>query len=124
MKIFSYVFCRNKLVSHKKVSKVALQTSFLCIHVFQNSISWEYYKRNNAILFLQQIFILVSKVFILAVYPSRSTHINQFITHTRKLVASIRKMKHLKSNLVGGNVAILPVGKQHNIAYEISERVG
>ena len=34
MKIALYVYCRNKLVSHKKVSKVALQTSFLCMHVF------------------------------------------------------------------------------------------
>ena len=34
MKIVSYVYCRNKLVSHKKFSKVALQTSFLWIHVF------------------------------------------------------------------------------------------
>ena len=34
LKIASYVYCRNKLVSHKKVSKVALQTSFLRIHVF------------------------------------------------------------------------------------------
>ena len=34
MKIVSYAYRRNKLVSHKKVSKVALQTSFLCIHVF------------------------------------------------------------------------------------------
>ena len=30
MKIASYVYCRNKLVSHKKVSRVTLQTSFLC----------------------------------------------------------------------------------------------
>ena len=34
MKITSYVYYRNKLVSHKKVSKVALQTSFLCIYGF------------------------------------------------------------------------------------------
>ena len=34
MKIASYFYCRNKLVSHKKFSKVALQTSFLRIHVF------------------------------------------------------------------------------------------
>ena len=33
-------------------------------------------------------------------------------------------MKHLESNLVGVNVAILPVGKQQDIAYEFSERVG
>ena len=34
MKIASYVYCRNKLVSHKKFSKVPLQSNFLCIHVF------------------------------------------------------------------------------------------
>ena len=33
-------------------------------------------------------------------------------------------MKRLESNLIGVNVAILPVGKQHDTAYEISERVG
>ena len=30
-------------------------------------------------------------------------------------------MKHLETNLVGVNVAFLPLGKQHGIAYEISE---
>ena len=35
MKIASYVYRRNKLVSHRKnVSKITLQTSFLCIYVF------------------------------------------------------------------------------------------
>ena len=34
MKIASYVYSRNKLDSHKKATKVALQTSFLFIHVF------------------------------------------------------------------------------------------
>ena len=82
----------------------------------QNSLSWEYDKWNNAVLFLEQILTRISKVVILAVYLSRSTHINQFRTLTRKLVASYRKMKHLESNLVGVNVAILPVGKQHDIA--------
>ena len=33
-------------------------------------------------------------------------------------------MKHLETNLVGVNVAFLPLGKQHGIAYEISEKVG
>ena len=33
-------------------------------------------------------------------------------------------MKHSESNLIGTNVAILPVGKQHNIAYETSGRIG
>ena len=89
----------------------------------QNSISWEYYKWNNAVLFLEQILIWIANVVIFAVYSSRSTHINQFRTHTRKLVASYRKMKHLESK-VALNKAILPVGKQHDIAYEISERVG
>ena len=81
----------------------------------QNSISWEYHKWNNAVLFLEQILTWISKVVIFAVYLSSSTHINQFRTHTRKLVASYRKMKHLESNLAGVNVAILPVGKQHEI---------
>ena len=90
----------------------------------QNSISWEYYKGISAASFLEQILTCISKVVILAVYLSRSTHINQFRTHTRELVASYRKMKHVESNLVGVNVAILPVGNQHDIACEISERVG
>ena len=90
----------------------------------QNSLSWEYYKWNNAVLFLGQILTRISKVVILGVYLSRSTHINQFRTLTRKLVAIYRRMKHLESNSVGVNVAILPVGKQHDIAFEISERVG
>ena len=34
IKITPYIYCGNKLVSHEKVSKVALQTSFLCIHGF------------------------------------------------------------------------------------------
>ena len=34
MKIASYVYCRNKLVSHKNFIKVALQSNFLCIHMF------------------------------------------------------------------------------------------
>ena len=83
----------------------------------QNSISWEYYKWNNAVLFLEQILTWISKVIILAVYLSRSTHINQFRTHTTKLVAGYRNMKHLASNLVSMNVAILSVVKQHDIAY-------
>ena len=33
-------------------------------------------------------------------------------------------MKYLESNLVCENVVSLPGVKQHNIAYEISERVG
>ena len=33
-------------------------------------------------------------------------------------------MKNLESDLVGVNVPILPVGKQHDIAYEISEKFG
>ena len=94
------------------------------IFKLQNSLSWEYCKWNNAVLFLEQILTRISKVVILAVNLSRSTHINQFRTLTRKLLASYRRMKHLESNLVGVNVAILPVGKQHDIAYEISERVG
>ena len=81
----------------------------------QNSISWEYHKWNNAVLFLEQILTWISKVVIFAVYLSSSTHINQFRTHTRKLVASYTKMKDLESNLAGVNVAILPVGKQHEI---------
>ena len=52
------------------------------------------------------------------------SHINHFRTHNRKLVASYKKMKHLEPNLVGVKVVILPVGKQHDIAYEIFERVG
>ena len=32
-------------------------------------------------------------------------------------------MEHLESNFVCVNVVILPVGKQHELAYEISERV-
>ena len=60
----------------------------------------------------------------MAVYLSRSTHIKKFRTPNGKLVGRYRNMKHLKSNLVGVNVAILPVGKQYDIAYEISERVG
>ena len=81
----------------------------------QNSISWEYHKWNNAVLFLEQILTWISKVVIFAVYLSSCTHINQFRTHTRKLVASYRKMKDLELNLAGVNVAILPVGKQHDI---------
>ena len=41
--------------------------------------------------------------------PSRSTHINKFRNHTRKLVASYRGMKHLEPNLAAVNVANLPV---------------
>ena len=52
------------------------------------------------------------------------SHINRFRTHNRKLVASYKKMKYLEPNLVGVKVVILPVGKQHDIAYEIFERVG
>ena len=81
----------------------------------QNSISWEYHKWNNAVFFLEQILTWVSKAVIFAVYLSSSTHINQFRTPTRKLVASNRKTKDLESNLAGVNVAILPVGKQHEI---------
>ena len=33
-------------------------------------------------------------------------------------------MKYLESNLVCLNVVSLSVGKQHDITYEISERVG
>ena len=33
-------------------------------------------------------------------------------------------MKYLESNLVCVNVVSLPVGKQHDIAYEIFERIG
>ena len=90
----------------------------------QNSISWKYYRWNNAVLFLEQILTWISKVVILAAYLSRSTHINQFWTHTRKLVASYRKMKHLESSFVGVSEAFLPIGKEHDIANEISERVG
>ena len=90
----------------------------------QNSISWEHYKWNNAALFFDQILKWILKVVILAVYLSRYTHVNQFRTHTRKLVSSYRKIKHSESDLVGANVDILPVGKQHDIAYKISERFG
>ena len=40
------------------------------------------------------------------------------------VVASYRQMKYLDSNLVCVNVVSFSVGKQHDIAYEISERVG
>ena len=43
-------------------------------------------------------------------------------THTRKLLASYRKMKYLESNLVRVNVASLPVGKENDIGYEMYER--
>ena len=66
----------------------------------QNILSWEYYKWSNPVLFLEQILPWISKVVILAVFLSRSTHISQFRTHNRKLVASYRKMKHLQSDLV------------------------
>ena len=38
-------------------------------------------------------------------------------------LASYRKIKYLELNLVCVNVVSLSVGKQHDIAYEISERV-
>ena len=38
-------------------------------------------------------------------------------------LASFRKMKHLESNLVCVDVVTLPVEKQHDIAYEISEKI-
>ena len=33
-------------------------------------------------------------------------------------------MKHLESRLVGASEAFLPIGKEHDIANVISERVG
>ena len=39
-------------------------------------------------------------------------------------LASNKQMKYLESNLVCANVVSLPVGKQHDIAYEIFERIG
>ena len=90
----------------------------------QNSISWEHYKWNNAALFFDQILTWILKVVSLAVCLSRYTYVNQFRTHTRKLASSYGKMKHSESDLVGANVDILPVGKQHDIAYKISERFG
>ena len=33
-------------------------------------------------------------------------------------------MKHLESSFVGVSEAFLPIGKEHDIANEISERVG
>ena len=38
-------------------------------------------------------------------------------------LASYIKIKNLESTLVCVNVVPLPVGKQHDIVYEISERV-
>ena len=38
-------------------------------------------------------------------------------------LASYRKIKYLESNLVCVNVVSMSVGKQHDIAYEISEKV-
>ena len=38
-------------------------------------------------------------------------------------LASYRKIKYLVSNLVCVNIVSLSVGKQYDIAYEISERV-
>ena len=54
----------------------------------QNSISWEYYKWNNAVLFLEKILTWISNAVIFAVYLCRSIQINQFRTHAIKLVAS------------------------------------
>ena len=46
IKIASYVYCRNKLVSHKKVSKVALQKpvfhAFMCFSITENQPLWAF----------------------------------------------------------------------------------
>ena len=46
MKIASYVYCRNKLVSHKKVSKVALQKpvfyAFMCFSITEDQPLWAF----------------------------------------------------------------------------------
>ena len=46
IKIASYVYCRNKLVSHKKVSKVALQKpvfyAFMCFSITEDQPLWAF----------------------------------------------------------------------------------
>ena len=66
---------------------------------------------------------IIFKIVILAVYVSRSTHTTEFRTHARKPVASYRQMKYLESNLVCVNAVSVPDSNQHDIAYQISEKI-
>ena len=66
---------------------------------------------------------MISK-FAILVSTSLGLHIQPnlelILEHWR--LATYRKIKYLESNLVCVDVVSLSVGKQHDIAYEISER--